>query len=112
MKAFKTSIYLSAKDLQQYLNERLNGLFKTKIQKDIAMQISMPDDHTIEIGQPELYDSFLYKMIVNGSELQLIKSEHYVDDVYNLALEDIVLGLIENYIGENNIVSIFGEISG
>jgi len=112
MKAFKTSIHLSAKELQQYLNERLNNLFKAKIQKDIAMQISMPDEHTIEIDQPEFYDSFLYKMIVNDNELQLIKSEHYVDDVYNLALEDIVVGLIESYIGQANIVSVFGEISG
>ncbi|OCX53126.1 hypothetical protein BEL04_02085 [Mucilaginibacter sp. PPCGB 2223] len=112
MKAFKTNKYLSARHLQGYLNEHLNDLFKAKIQKDIAMQITLTGEHTIEIGQPQFYDSFLYKMIVKGDELQLIKSEHYVDDVYNLALEDIVLNLIESYIGQENIVSVFGEISG
>jgi len=76
------------------------------------MHVDLRDDNTIEIGQPDFYDSFLYKMMINGSDIQLIKSEHYVDDVYNLALEDIVLSLIESYIGEEHIEAISGEISG
>jgi len=76
------------------------------------MHITQTADNTIEIGQPEYYESFLYKMIVTGSDIQLIKSEHYVDDVYNLALEDIVLSLIKSYLGEDNIEMITGEISG
>lgn len=112
MKVFKTTIYPSAQALRQYLTERLNTLFKNKIQKDITMQITEPGDNTIEIGQPDFYESFLYKIIINGSDVQLIKSEHYVDDVYNLALEDIVLSLIESYIGHENIETITGEISG
>lgn len=76
------------------------------------MHITQTEGGTIEIGQPDFYESFLYKIVVNGSDIQLIKSEHYVDDVYNLALEDIVLSLIESYIGEENIETITGEISG
>lgn len=112
MKTFKTSIYPSAEALQQYLTAHLNPLFKTKIQKDVSMHIAITNDNSIEIGNPDLYESFLYKIMIKGSDLQLIKSEHYVDDVYNLALEYIVLTLIENYIGEGNIESITGEISG
>ncbi len=112
MKTFKTQVYPSAQALHQYLTERLNPLFKNKIQKDITMHITRPGDNTIEIGQPDFYESFLYKIMINGSDIQLIKSEHYVDDVYNLALEDIVLSLIESYIGEENIETITGEISG
>lgn len=76
------------------------------------MHVTQTEDNNIEIGQPDLYESFLYKLLVNGNDMQLIKSEHYVDDVYNLALEDIVLSLIESYIGEDNIETISGEISG
>jgi hypothetical protein len=112
MKTFKTTIYPSAQALQQYFAEHLNPLFKNKIQKDVMMHITQTEGGTIEIGQPDFYESFLYKIVVNGSDIQLIKSEHYVDDVYNLALEDIVLSLIESYIGEENIETITGEISG
>ena len=111
MKTFKTTVYPSVQALRQYLAERLNTLFKNKIQKDVTMQIT-EHGNIIEIGQPEFYESFLYKIIVTGNDVQLIKSEHYVDDVYNLALEDIVLSLIESYIGQENIETITGEISG
>ncbi|WP_448698491.1 hypothetical protein ACFGVR_16735 [Mucilaginibacter sp. AW1-3] len=112
MKTFKTRIYPSAQALHQYMAERLNELFEAKIQKDVAMQVTQTDYSTVEIGHPKYYESFLYKMIVKGSDIQLIKSEHYVDDVYNLALEDIVLTLIEKYIGQDNLETIEGEISG
>ena len=112
MKTFNTRIYPSAQALQQYLAAHLNPLFVTKIQKDVQMHITMTGNNGVEIGQPEFYESFLYKIIIKDNKLQLIKSEHYVDDVYNLALEDIVLTLIESYIGEDNIESISGEISG
>jgi len=112
MKTFKTGIRPSTQALQQYLTERLNTLFKNKIQKDVIMQVTQTEDNTIEIGQPDFYESFLYKIVINGSDVQLVKSEHYVDDVYNLALEDIVLSLIESYIGQDNIETITGEISG
>jgi len=112
MKTFKTRVYPSTQVLHQYLTERLNTLFKSKIQKDVMMHIIQTEDNTIEIGQPDFYDSFLYKIIINDNDIQLVKSEHYVDDVYNLALEDIVLSLIESYISEDNIETITGEISG
>jgi hypothetical protein len=105
MKVFKTSIQPSAHELCVQMEQQLNPMFQDKIQRDVKMVIT-ENGNTIEVGQPELYQSFLYRVLIGENEIQLIKSEDYFDDVYNLALEDIMDALIVAYIGENNIEAV------
>ena len=105
MKVFKTSIQPSAKNINDQLSDQLNDLFQDKIQKDVYLDIDQ-NGNCIDIGQKDLYDSFLYRFVIEGSDIQMIKGEHYTDDVYSLALEDILNTLIVNYISEKNIEAV------
>lgn len=85
--------------------ELLNSRFNDKIQTDLELSIVEKEDG-IEIGQPEFYETFLYKIDVVGNDVNVSKSEHYVDDVNSLALDGIINSIIHEYIGDDNIETI------
>lgn len=92
-------------DLKTYLDEKLNPLFIERRQTDIGLLLTQ-NSNSITVAAPDLYDSFLFQIEDKGTELHLIKSEHYTDDVNVLTLEDILNNLLLEYPGENNIIFI------
>ena len=81
-------------ELFSHLQQRLNPLFKEQRQTDIDLQIFQADD-AVEIAIPQLYKGALFQIAINGTELWITRSEHYVDDVNSLAIESILNQLFE-----------------
>ena len=75
--------------LLQLLEKKLNPLFKEQRKTEICF-ISENKDGAIEISQPEFYEGFLYRIEIQGEELHVTRSEHYVDDVNSLTVESIL----------------------
>jgi len=76
--------------------QKLNPLFMEQRQFDIAFNIEKSGD-AIEISQPELYPGdILYKIEIDGSNLNITRSEHYVDDVNSLTVESILNDLFND----------------
>jgi hypothetical protein len=105
MKTYKTSVYPSQHELFELFSESVNPRFADKLKTDLSLLITETADG-IEIGQPGFYETYLYKIKVVGSEVHVGKSEHYVDDVNSLALEDIIDDIITQYLGINYIETI------
>ncbi|WCT11644.1 hypothetical protein [Mucilaginibacter jinjuensis] len=105
MKIIKTTQPVHADELEHFLNEELNPLFQEQRHADISFSI-VNNDGAIEITNPELYDSFLYRIEIQGTEMHIIKSEHYTDDVNSLTLEEILNGLFLEYPGRKKIKNI------
>ena len=89
-------------ELEQLLQQKLNPIFQKQRETDISFIVENKDG-AIEISQPDIYDGFLFSIIVNGHELWINRSEHYVDDVNSLTVESILNGLFEELAGEEGI---------
>ena len=87
-------------ELLNHIREQLNPLFKQQRQSDIDFKIERMGD-AIEISQPELYPGdILYHIEVDGANLNITRSEHYVDDVNSLTVESILNDLFKNISGK------------
>jgi len=84
--------------LYNHLQQNLNPLFKKQKDSDITFLIEKKDD-AIEISQPEIYEGTLFSIAINGDELWITRSEHYVDDVNSLTLESILNSMFDNISG-------------
>ena len=82
-------------ELFSHLQQKLNPLFKQQRQTDIDLQIYQADD-AVEIAIPQLYEGALFQIAINGTELWITRSEHYVDDVNSLTIESILNSLFED----------------
>lgn len=95
MKVITLHKRISIDELFSHLQQRLNQLFKEQRQTDIDLQIFQADE-AIEIAIPQLYEGALFQIAINGTELWITRSEHYVDDVNSLAIESILNQLFED----------------
>jgi hypothetical protein len=87
-------------ELLNHIREQLNPLFKKQRQSDIDFKIELVGD-AIVISQPELYPGdILYHIEADGFNLNITRSEHYVDDVNSLTLESILNDLFKNISGK------------
>jgi hypothetical protein len=77
-------------------------LFHKQKQSDINF-LTENKNGAIEISHPELYDGFLFKIEIEGNELHITRSEHYVDDVNSLTIESILNNLFEELAGEKGV---------
>jgi hypothetical protein len=102
MKIINTDRPVKIDDYADYLDQKLNALFKLRRKKDLSFEIKKMGN-AIEILQPALYDGFLFRLEFKGNEIDVIKSEHYTDDVNVLTLEDILNNLYFEFPGRNNI---------
>lgn len=112
MKTYKTTIYPSRHQLYLELVKLADQKFKEHIKTKEHLYITEKEDG-IEIGIPEIYETYLYKIDVKGSNVSINKSEHYTDDINSLTLENVINDIVLNYIGEANIDGILpsGPIS-
>src|SRR4051812_2311588 len=76
------------------LKQKLNPMFQEQKQNNINFTIERKGD-AIEIAEPELYDGFLFRIEVNGLELYITRSEHYIDDINAITLESVLNILYE-----------------
>jgi hypothetical protein len=106
MKTYKTTVYPSQHELYELFAELINPRFKNKVKSGSLELLITNTSDGIEIGQPQYYDGYLYKVKISGNEVLVKKSEHYVDDVNSLALEDIIDNIIVEYLGVNHIETI------
>ncbi len=102
MKIINTTRPISVHELKEFLDEKLNPLFKKQRQIDLEFFIEELGD-TIEIQNVENYDGFLFKIEIHGNQIHVIKSEHYTDDVNVLTLEDIMNNLFLEFPGRGEI---------
>ena len=108
MKIINTTRPVPVHELKEFLDEKLNPLFKKQRQIALSFDIEELGD-TIEIQNTENYDGFLFKIEVHGDQMHVIKSEHYTDDVNVLTLEDIMNNLFLDFPGRGEIDNIGEE---
>jgi len=102
MKTYQTNKTQSVHDLTIKLQDELPLKFDGKINALAQMNI-LEKGNSIEIWLPAPYEEYLYKIDIHGSNVNISKSEHYTDDVNSLAMEDVLMGTIIDFIGRENI---------
>ncbi|WDF56342.1 hypothetical protein [Mucilaginibacter sp. KACC 22063] len=102
MKIINTTRPVSLTELKQFLDEKLNPLFQKQRQLELAFDTRI-NDEGVEIYNTGLYDGFLFRFEIKGTEMNVIKSEHYTDDVNVLTLEDILNNLFLEFPGRDQI---------
>ncbi len=103
MKIVHTSEPVKTNELRDFLEKSLPPLFKEQRQADIDF-VFTPTGNGIQITQPDMYDDFLFQIdVANETELHVTKSEHYVNDVNLLTLENIINNLFSDYPGRVDI---------
>jgi hypothetical protein len=85
-------------ELYNLLQQKLNQFFHERRQSNINFIIERKGE-VIEISQPEIYEGFLFSIVVNGTQLQITRSEHYVNDVNSLTIESILNHLFKDLSG-------------
>lgn len=102
MKIINISRTITNEELLAHLAQNLNRLFRLQRAIDIDFRIELVGD-AIEISLPEMYDGFLFSIAINGHELWITRSEHYVDDVNSLTVESILNELFEDLSGNRGV---------
>lgn len=102
MKIINIHKRITAEELFNLLDKKLNVLFREQKQSDLNFSIENKDG-AVEISLPEIYEGSLFSIVINGDELWINRSEHYVDDVNSLTVESILNGLFEELAGEKGI---------
>ncbi|MGF7042893.1 hypothetical protein [Mucilaginibacter lappiensis] len=98
MKIITLHSAIHTNELYNLLQQKLNQFFHERRQSNINFIIERKGD-TIEISQPEMYEGFLFSIVVNGTQLQITRSEHYVNDVNSLTIESILNHLFKDLSG-------------
>ena len=102
MKIIDINSVVTKDQLLKFLQEKLNPLFQQQKQSEVTFAIESKGD-IIEISQPDLYEGFLFQIEINGTQLFITRSEHYVDDINSLTLESILNGLFEELSGNKGV---------
>ncbi|MDT3403179.1 hypothetical protein [Mucilaginibacter terrae] len=104
MKIVHTTGPVNTQHLKAFLENNLNTRFKENRHMDMDLEY-VDTENGLEIKLPELYDSFLFEIhLVNGNELHVAKSEHFVNDVNALTIEEILNSLLLDYSNKENNV--------
>ncbi len=96
MKIITLHTRINIDKLLNHLKQNLNTVFKDHRKSDITFTIKRLGDNTIEVSESELYEGFLFRIQVKGTELWITRSEHYVDDVNCLTVESILNDLFND----------------
>jgi hypothetical protein len=81
--------------LLNHIRQNLDPMFKEQRHINMHFIVEGRDD-TITISQPVYGDDVLYSIKVEGRELHITRSEHYVDDVNSLTVESILNDLFND----------------
>ena len=102
MKIIAIHIAITTDYLLNFLKQKLNPLFQQQRQSDISFTIEKTGN-AIEIKQLELYEGFLFRIEIRGTELLITRRGDYIDDVNALTVESILYELFAEIAGENGI---------
>jgi len=102
MKILNIHKAIDVQELKDLLDEKLNPLFHQQKQSGINF-LNEIKDGAVEISYPELYEGFLFRIEIEGPELHITRSEHYVDDVNSLTVESILNTLFEELSGDKGV---------
>lgn len=105
MKTYITKIKPSVHQIYEALAAQLPAKFNDKVLKHTNLNLVENSDG-IEVWLPAPYEEYLYKIVIDGSDVNINKSEHYTDDVNSLAMEDVLMDIIIATIGKNNIIGL------
>jgi len=87
----------------ELIRQKLNPFFHEQKQSDINFITGLKNG-AIEITQPELYgDDVLFHIEAQGSNLNITRSEHYVDDINSITVESILNSLFEDVSGDSGV---------
>jgi hypothetical protein len=103
MKILNIHKTITAEDLITLLDQKLNPLFHHQRQSDDVRFINENKEGIIEISSPEIYEGFLFRIEIKGHELNITRSEHYVDDVNSLTAESILNELFKELAADGNV---------
>jgi hypothetical protein len=102
MKIINIHRHINTDELFNLLQEKLNPLFQQQKPTDITFNIENTGNF-VEISEPKIYEGFLFRIEINGAELWITRSEHYVDDVNSLTLESVLNVLFEELSGDKGV---------
>jgi len=102
MKIININTTLTGRELVYHLTQNLNRLFHEQRESDLDFKIEKIDE-AVEISAPEKYEGFLFRIEIQGNELLITRSEHYVDDVNSLTIESILNSLFEDIAGKKGL---------
>ncbi len=105
MKILNIHKTVSNQEIVDLLNDKLNLLFREQRQIDVTFSVEIKDD-AVEIYQREIYEGFLFRIKIEGTELHITRSEHYVDDVNSLTIESILNTLFEQLADDGKVTLI------
>lgn len=99
MKIINLHKTINIADLYELIIQKLNPLFHAQKQSGINFSVENSNG-AIHITQPELYgDSILFSIEPFGQNLNITRSEHYVDDINSITVESILNSLFDEYSG-------------
>jgi len=90
---------LNLDSIYNHLSQNINPLFSKH--KPTTYNYTVTNTgNAIEITQPELYPGdVLYHLEIDHDKLNILRSEHYVDDVNSLTLESVMNELFDDLSG-------------
>lgn len=80
---------IDPEELREHIRHNLDRMFWQQRKQEIHFTVEGSGD-VIDILQPDLYEGVLFSIKVNGSQLDITRSEHYTDDVNSLTVESIL----------------------
>ena len=83
-----------------HLQQNLNATFKRHKPGIFEFKIEKNADNSIDVSLPEMYAEVLYHIEPDGNNLNITRSEHYVDDVNSLTLESAMNELFDDLSGK------------
>jgi len=83
-----------------HLKQNLNAAFRRHKPTIIEFRVEKKPDNSIDVTQPEMYEGILYHIAPDGNNLNITRSEHYVDDVNSLTLESAMNELFADLSGK------------
>lgn len=100
MKIITLHTRVNPEDLRDHIRQNLDTMFAG--QRQISMHFVVGGEgNVIDITQPDLYGTdILYHIELEGQDLHITRSEHYVDDVNSLTLESILNELFKDVSGK------------
>jgi hypothetical protein len=99
MKIIDIHNHITNADLFNIINVKLNTMFREQRQEQINF-ITTDNGDNVEVSQPDLYEGFLFRIAIDGTHLNITRSEHYTDDVNSLTVESILAELFDDLSGD------------
>jgi len=100
MKIITLHKHINIDKVYNHLKQNLNATFKKHKTGIIEFKIEKKADDSIDVSLPELYAEVLYHIEPDGNNLNVTRSEHYVDDVNSLTLESVMNELFDELSGK------------